>query len=347
MRYRANVTIYIEYESDSEPHAHIIKHMDGVLPADCEFSVSNVCRVRNSVRVLGEFSPDEVFPHVAPKAIRSFQVGEDVYNVRLDSHRYFLFANNPKCVACGLEGVKFLLELPKDYAQPHFNFYAVEHGQLVLMTKDHIVCKAHGGGNVLSNYQTLCTVCNRLKGSTRLSVEGIATLRKIYNELRRGYSRQHLVNQLHKARRSLALPIQPGERQGCIQKTRAMRSVLQKVSGILFNTHPLTISKTANGLIATAGRDGDIGIIIEAHTELEATGQWKQRSVEVRLPDGSTVFVYHGLLRKRGITELIENAGLQEGQSPYNVVEGSVETTTIEPEISNVPIDPPSAGLDW
>ena len=44
--------------------------------------------------------------------------------------------------------------------------YAVnENGIEVLMTKDHIIPVSKGGKNILSNYQTMCELCNLEKGN--------------------------------------------------------------------------------------------------------------------------------------------------------------------------------------
>lgn len=53
----------------------------------------------------------------------------------------------------------------------HFNLYAIDKdGNEVLMTKDHILAKARGGKDRISNYQTCCKVCNETKGATNNEV---------------------------------------------------------------------------------------------------------------------------------------------------------------------------------
>ena len=50
------------------------------------------------------------------------------------------------------------------------------------LTKDHIVPKADGGKDVPSNCQTLCILCNQLKGSK--SMTKFKTIMLAYRKLR-------------------------------------------------------------------------------------------------------------------------------------------------------------------
>lgn len=91
--------------------------------------------------------------------------------IKLGSDRYKTFkSSGTKCVECGIEGEFFAKEMFRrgsDTKSYHMNLYAIdENGNEVLMTKDHIVPKIKGGPNHVSNYQTMCTGCNREKGST-------------------------------------------------------------------------------------------------------------------------------------------------------------------------------------
>ena len=74
-----------------------------------------------------------------------------------------------------------ILEVYPNQDSPHFNLYAEENDELILMTKDHIHSKANGGQDRHSNYQTMCAICNNLKGSSRLPLEGIRELREIHD----------------------------------------------------------------------------------------------------------------------------------------------------------------------
>lgn len=84
--------------------------------------------------------------------------GRRVYTM---SYRYKLFYNKGcTCVECGRKGAYFKL-VTTGKKRAHFDLYA-EDG--VLMTKDHIIPKALGGANDMSNFQTMCEICNKRKG---------------------------------------------------------------------------------------------------------------------------------------------------------------------------------------
>jgi 5-methylcytosine-specific restriction endonuclease McrA len=113
------------------------------------------------------FTIDEVFPFVSNelhKTKHGFTVGDKVYKVKMTSQRLRVFKLNPKCVGCGLEGSFFALEYSKD-ENPHMNFYAIKDGEEILMTKDHIIPVSKGGQDSMSNYQTMCFICNNKKSN--------------------------------------------------------------------------------------------------------------------------------------------------------------------------------------
>jgi hypothetical protein len=92
--------------------------------------------------------------------------------VKMGSDRYKCFKRTGiKCAECGIEGKYFWLEKHK-YANEnsgryHFNLYAIdEYGNERLMTKDHIVSKAQGGDDALSNFRTMCHKCNEEKADS-------------------------------------------------------------------------------------------------------------------------------------------------------------------------------------
>lgn len=84
-------------------------------------------------------------------------------SVKITSQRYAVFKNSITCVSCNVKGAFFAVERFSD-GPYHLNLYAMKHGREVLMTKDHIIAKFNGGKNIVSNYQTMCSPCNRLKG---------------------------------------------------------------------------------------------------------------------------------------------------------------------------------------
>lgn len=84
---------------------------------------------------------------------------------KLTSVRIKLFrTKGADCVTCGIKGKIFRLETHDVSINPHLNLYAEnEEGELILMTKDHIIPKSKGGPNELQNYQPMCTKCNNAK----------------------------------------------------------------------------------------------------------------------------------------------------------------------------------------
>jgi hypothetical protein len=140
---------------------------------------------KNLIR-LGEFKIEDVMPFIEnsfefdPK--REYEVNGVKYLVKMNSQRYFTFQKSMNCVSCGIAGTKFFLERFRSDESPHFNLYAEEDGELILMTKDHIVPKSLGGKDYVSNYQTMCSICNNLKGSSNLTPEEIKKIRDHYNQ---------------------------------------------------------------------------------------------------------------------------------------------------------------------
>lgn len=211
MKYKAIVTIHWDLEtSDSDPFRVAREEIQKYLPPDVEIKVKidKLRRAKNKMICVGEFSPEEVLPYVSfsEEEKREYVVGSKSYLVRMNSHRYFIFRASQNCVACGLKGTKMLLEQHPSDSSPHFNLYGVEEDQLVLMTKDHIHAKSLGGEDRHSNYQTMCAICNNLKGSDNLTLDSIAELRKIYNENNKKHSRKKVSDMVRHAREKLKLP---------------------------------------------------------------------------------------------------------------------------------------------
>jgi len=71
-----------------------------------------------------------------------------------------------KCVSCDRTVAFFALERYRSIAKDtwHLVPYALEaNGQETLMTVDHILPRSKGGGNIVENYQPMCTICNERK----------------------------------------------------------------------------------------------------------------------------------------------------------------------------------------
>lgn len=125
---------------------------------------------------------------------------------RMNSHRFSLFRENNKCVCCGVTGCVVLVEMHDGDESPHLNLYAESGGDLVLMTRDHIHPRCRGGKDHISNYQTMCSVCNSLKGHSSLRLEDLKKLKKIHDKNGKSNSKVlHLV--LEDARNKLSSPI--------------------------------------------------------------------------------------------------------------------------------------------
>jgi hypothetical protein len=75
------------------------------------------------------------------------------------------FNHGTTCSCCGLEASHFAIE--RNDADElrnspyHLNLWGVNsEGEEVLFTHDHILARALGGKDNLSNTQTMCTICN-------------------------------------------------------------------------------------------------------------------------------------------------------------------------------------------
>lgn len=127
----------------------------------------------------GVFTLEEVFQNLSNDwAV----IAGDV--ISITSLRYHAFNRSLSCVCCGITGVYFAKERSaKRIKKPqpdgplfkatsenwHLNLYALDqNGREILMTKDHIVPKSHGGEDKLHNLQTMCKPCNGAKQNNRV-----------------------------------------------------------------------------------------------------------------------------------------------------------------------------------
>jgi len=197
--YRATARINFSFHADPKKATEVaqrrlIEILETESPDTFHLKIRKV--KDNSRRVLGEFKPSDVLPFVTNSEERRKYVVDGIeYYVRMNSQRYYAFRASNKCVACGLKGTRMLLEQHPLDKSPHFNFYAVENEKLILMTKDHIRAKCAGGEDIASNFQTMCCICNNLKGSHNLTLESIRKLRHLYN-INKGKMTRKKVNAL-------------------------------------------------------------------------------------------------------------------------------------------------------
>lgn len=127
------------------------------------------------------YQPEEVLPFLPrakdyPKNFKLKKVVRDYDGdpIKMGSERYYTFEKSLCCSFCQIKGSFFAKERhvgkdgkPLQNGTYHLNLYAIDdNGNEVLMTKDHIIPKARGGKDRLSNYQTACAVCNEKKRAT-------------------------------------------------------------------------------------------------------------------------------------------------------------------------------------
>lgn len=140
---------------------------------------------KNTATTIKEFSWEKIQKEILHEDLTfKTKLGSVNVNAKINRHRYFLFKENNKCVCCGIEGRKILLEKNPTDQTPHLNLYAQSNNKLILITKDHIYPKSLGGTDTHSNYQTMCSVCNSLKGHSNLRLIDLIHIRKIYDKNR-------------------------------------------------------------------------------------------------------------------------------------------------------------------
>lgn len=159
----------------------IVKTVD-----DLRKILSGDCYISNKDIRLSEFKPKYSWKIIERKSTHSieqireltkyvlFEKDKRNAKVELDgdiikgnSQRYqTFFTKGMKCVCCGIEGKYFAKEKHEKDISYHLNLYGIDNnGQEVLITKDHIIPKSKGGKDELENYQTMCVICNQLKGN--------------------------------------------------------------------------------------------------------------------------------------------------------------------------------------
>ena len=141
---------------------------------------------REAYRTIGKFKPEDVLNFIPPdrrRVEKTYKVHrKGTFQVGMGSDRYYCFAKSMRCACCGLEGKFFLLEQHRNRKRrPHFNLYAEEGKDLVMMTKDHIIPKGRGGEDERTNLQTMCAICNSLKGSDDIDMDTLFKRRQRYN----------------------------------------------------------------------------------------------------------------------------------------------------------------------
>jgi len=106
--------------------------------------------------VYSKHSLEEILPFIRKDSFEKNRIKLWKFNVRIWSDRLVLFKNNLECVICWIKWDHFILESNWN-PTPNLNLYTKKG---ILMTKDHIIPKSKWWKNNLSNYQTMCTICN-------------------------------------------------------------------------------------------------------------------------------------------------------------------------------------------
>lgn len=179
------VSVLVQFDLEVEENnieKSVKDKLTAMLPGDFKFRIVKPKKQSSPNLIIGEFSLNDIFENLVNGNKRIvYTVDEKDYAVKLNVKRFTTFKNNNKCVACGLEGTKFLLEQCQDSETAHFNMYGVQNNQDILMTRDHVVPRSKGGGNTNENYATMCIICNNLKGDLELNPSQIGELRDILN----------------------------------------------------------------------------------------------------------------------------------------------------------------------
>lgn len=214
-RYRATAQIIWDFDTQlskeqatalAQQHLENIPNKDGISDLRLVIKLDRLKEKVQKVR-LGEFSLDDVIPYLTKEETKKeYDINGIKYAVKMNSHRYFLFRESIKCVACGLIGTKMFLEYHISDKSPHFNLYGEEDDKLILMTKDHIHARSCGGEDRHSNYQTMCLICNNLKSHSNLNLEGVSELRRIYNENKHTVTKKKLHCLIEETRNNLSKP---------------------------------------------------------------------------------------------------------------------------------------------
>lgn len=234
VKYKATANLMWEFEAEERSAAEAaVAQLRKILPDEKqvrELIGNNTLRflvktdkikTKAEKKVLGKFAPEEVLPFIANNGEkRDYEIDGKTYSVKMNSPRYFIFRSSMKCAACGLEGTHFLLEKHDNDKSPHFNLYAEENGEQILMTKDHIFAKAYGGENRHSNYQTMCCICNNLKGHHNLTLASVRQLRELRDANFKTMSRKKLAKLIDEERQKLAMPVK-GRRLSKCKRAKA------------------------------------------------------------------------------------------------------------------------------
>lgn len=144
------------------------------------------------VVIVGTYSVEEVLGQVHESSSEK-KTEFHGHNIRFGSTGFRVFNRSLVCECCGIIGKKFILKVRENIQnkykfgqilivkEPELNLFAEEYGEDILMTQDHIIPQSKGGSNNLDNLQTMCSICNNIKGNSDLDLNELLLLRAHFN----------------------------------------------------------------------------------------------------------------------------------------------------------------------
>lgn len=297
MRVKVQATMVWEFDTESsveEAAGQVRSQLNALLTDEKDKlrTFVQVDRVRSGTQKarLGEIPVEQFLEQVSDKPKKkTYEFDGRSYSVKMNGDRYRLFKQNRNCVSCGLEGTRCFLESQTGDDIPHFNLYGSDRGRLVLLTKDHIRAKACGGADELSNYQTMCSVCNTLKAHMNVDLESLRRLRAVYDQNKERLSKRQLHALIEQERSSLETPW-PGS---------TVKAGTGKGPDSIRVTADLYVRRWEGGLEASAVQ-ADKGCVckIEADAHLTVLVEVNDECV-CQLPDGQAVRIKKALVSDR------------------------------------------------
>ena len=112
-----------------------------------------------------------------------FRVGTVSYYIKCTTTMKVV-SKNLQCAVCGARATHAILCINKE-GNYYVAFYTERNGELVLFTKDHIIPRANGGSDSISNLQSCCEVCNKAKGNAEIGEKEICEIVNLKNKLNR------------------------------------------------------------------------------------------------------------------------------------------------------------------
>lgn len=304
-KFRATINVMVDFFADSDEQASERAEAIARLAFTdhdlyrMQVKISKLRDRRKTVQ-LGEFPIHAVLPYIrCDDSKREYQIGDKTYKVRMNSQRYFIFRESCHCAACGLAGTVMVLEQNPHDKNPHFNLYGVEDGKYILMTKDHVLPKAFGGEDRHSNYQTMCSVCNGLKGSENISLEGIRELRSVYNE-NRAEPRKKVKDLLDKTRgRHTSTRIEPKIPRCRRKQYQARKKALEEylITNIDVNVYRLIGGHMLGRSVYEMPPEGAVQVAcIREGTRVHAMGDDGGGGLRIRLSDDQWFYISQGYI---------------------------------------------------